>query len=193
MSRIVITEPAIEPLTLDEAKDHLRVDLSDDDAVILSYIKAARKAAENYTERSFITQTLKKSLDCFPALEMELPYGDVQSVESITYIDTNGTQQTLSSSDYQVDTDVTVARVAPAPGKSWPSTLSGQMGAVKVTYKAGYGDSADDVPEDLKSGLKMHVGHLFDHREATTPGVKVEKVPFGMQYLFTPYRIRGFV
>jgi len=67
MSLTIVTPPAEEPVTLTEAKNHLRVDLSDDDSLISALIVAAREHAEAITRRAFITQTLKLSLDAFPA------------------------------------------------------------------------------------------------------------------------------
>ena len=119
----LVTPPQYEPVSLDEAKDHLRVTASDDDVRITGYITAARKWVENYLGRALITQTWDKWLNQFPSsypytalyIEpetyhsedniIEIQKAPLQSVTSITYTDENGVDQTLSTSIYTVDTD----------------------------------------------------------------------------------------
>src|SRR5690348_16556758 len=102
MSLRLIADPATEPVSLAEAKAHLRVTASDEDALISALIIAAREAAEHELGRALITQTWEKTLDLFPdAIELTNP--PVQSVASVQYLDIDGVEQTLSSVSYTLD------------------------------------------------------------------------------------------
>ena len=102
MSLTLITAPAIEPLTLADAKAHARVSVTDDDALITAFIQAARERCENMLGRALITQTWEKVLDQFPTA-IQLSWPPIQSIVSVKYIDANGAQQTLAPANYVLD------------------------------------------------------------------------------------------
>ena len=190
----LVTPPAEEPVSLAEAKQHLRVDSGDDDLLIGSLITAARQAAETKTGRQLITARWKLVLDAFPGPSLMqsatgasfslpghailLAKCPVQSAVSIEYLDMNGTTQVMPASDYVLDAACEPARLTPAFGKTWPSTLP-QMGAVSVTFDAGYG-AASAVPEGLKSWIKLRVGSLYGHREemSVLSRGRIDPLPF---------------
>jgi len=200
----LVIPPAGEPVTLLEAKQHLRVDVDDDDALIGSLIAAARQAAETITGRQLMTARWKLVLDAFPgatfahagtgatfslpAHAVLLAKCPVQSVISIEYLDMNGTLQTMHAEDYVLDAACEPARLSPAFGKSWPPTLP-QIGAITVTFDAGYG-LASAVPEGIKSWIKLRVGSLYGHREEVsvlTRG-RIDPLPF-VDGLLDGYRV----
>lgn len=200
----LVIPPAGEPVTLLEAKQHLRVDVDDDDALIGSLIAAARQAAETITGRQLMTARWKLVLDAFPgATFMHAGTGatfslpshavllakcPVQSVLSIEYLDMNGNLQTMPMADYVLDAACEPARLSPVFGKSWPPTLP-QIGAVTVTFDAGYG-LASAVPEGIKSWIKLRVGSLYGHREEVsvlTRG-RIDPLPF-VDGLLDGYRV----
>jgi len=141
----VVTAPVCEPLHLDEVKNHLRVDGTDDDTLISSLIRAARIYCEKFQNRSYVTQTRKLTLDGFPN-EFELGYCPVDSVSSITYIDSAGDTQTLSSSYYDTDATSEPARIVEAYSYSWPG-IRGDINSVEVTYIAGYASKVTVVAD----------------------------------------------
>lgn len=128
------------------------------DAELQQFQRDAIEYIETITERQLITATWKLILDRFPAV-IELRKPPVQSVTSITYIDEDGAEQTLSDSLYQVDTDDEPARIVPAYDQSWPS-IRCQPQAVQVEFVAGYG-LADDIPDGLKTAIKWYVKGEF--------------------------------
>jgi uncharacterized phiE125 gp8 family phage protein len=170
------------------------VDGGDDDPLIGSIISAARQAAETITGRQLMTARWRLVLDAFPGpLLMHAGSGSsfslpahaillakcpVQSVVSVEYLDMNGTTQVLPASDYVLDAACEPARLSPVFGKTWPPTLP-QIGAVTVTFDAGYG-SASEVPEGLKSWIKLRVGSLYGHREemAVLSRGRIDPLPF---------------
>ena len=176
----VTTAPAIEPITLTEAKLHLRVDGTDDDALITSLLKSAREWCELYQSRAYIEQSITAKLDCF-ADTIVMPMTPLISVTSIKYIDTNGIQQTLAASYYNVDTTSEPGKITLAYNMSWP-TIRDQHHAIEIIYKAGYGDEVGDVPEKIKAAIKLLLGHLYEHREDVST-LKHESVPFGVKSL----------
>ena len=196
--------PATEPLSLSEAKAHLRVDIADDDTYIAALIAAARIYAEKETGRSLITQQWQLVHDSFPGPSMlGIPAGvrwslpghailldrsPVISVETIKYLDMSGTLQTMPSTDYVVDLNSEPARITPVFGKIWPITLP-QIGAVKVDFTAGYGN-ASAVPQGIKTWMLLRIGTLYENREevAVMTRGKIEPLPF-VDHLLDGYRV----
>lgn len=159
--------PAIEPVTLSEAKAHCRVDTDADNALIQGYITTAREWVEDYIDRALVTQQLVMKLDAFPA-EIELPRppmiaSGTATAVTITYVtgEAGGTA-TLSASEYRVDRDSTPGAIRTLYAGSWPSHLIDQN-SVTVSWWAGYGDSAS-VPQRVKSAILMCVHELYEKR-----------------------------
>lgn len=165
----VIEEPNVEPLTSTEVKTRLSITDTIDDADITSHIISARHQAENYMERSIITQTREIALDGFPD-EIELPYGPIQSVTSIKYIDLNGDEQTLSSDVYTLDDYSFRPWVLLTAGNAWPATYTA-ANVVKVRYLAGWGDAGSDVPEDIKTAMLIAIGHWIRFQAQAESGI----------------------
>lgn len=161
----VVTPAATEPITLAQAKSHLRIDHSDDDTYLSLCITASRIFFEKMCEITISQTTLKLSLDDFEDV-LYLPKGPIQSVTEIEYYDSNNTLQNVA--DWQEDIASGPARLMPLLDESWPE-ISGVMNAVQITYVAGFVNAAA-VPELLKAGIKFYVGHLYENREAVTEG-----------------------
>lgn len=173
----VVTGPATEPVTLQEAKDHLRVEVSTDDTLIERLITDAREWAERYTRRALVTQTWRLWLGEFPDgddgdeyLAMRLPGGKVQSVSSVKYTDTAGTLQTLDAAKYSLSSrgPDAIAGLRPSYGNTWPATRD-EPDSVQIEYVVGYGAAAV-VPSQIKQAILLHVGWHYEHREPNTFG-----------------------
>jgi uncharacterized phiE125 gp8 family phage protein len=195
------SDPSKEPLTLIEAKSHLRVDTSDNDVLISDLIKTAREHVEETTGRALITQTWELSLDDFPwstwfespwepwirhgEKPILLPRSPLQSVSSISYVDTDGATQTLAASKYRVDTKSEPARITEAEGEIWPST-DRVTNSVTVTYVAGYGDNATDIPAPIRQAMKLMLEIDYDRPDPSYTGV----IRSRMDALLAPYRVK---
>lgn len=159
--------PAGEPVTLVEAKSHLRVTETVDDTDITSIISRARQWCEDYCNRQFITATWKQTFDgfaeaCAGRKYFELARPPLQSVTSIKYLDTSGVEQTLATTVYNVITDTEVGIVELAYGQSWPS-IRNQIGAVRVVFVAGYGAAAA-LPPGGKAAVLLMIENLYRFR-----------------------------
>ncbi len=181
--------PAAEPVTLADAKNWLRVDVTDDDSLITSMITEAREYVENHTGLALITQTWLYTLDIFPPLDtsymlirqprawlpqtrqflgsgggvIRLPKPPLQSISSLKYLATDGTLTTLANTEYQIDTSKTPGRLAPAYGKVWPVTRFNPA-AVQVTFVAGFGASGSYVPGIFKRAIFMLLANWYENR-----------------------------
>lgn len=180
-----ITAPASEPVTISEAKAHLRVDDSNSDSLITGLITAARLQAEHATGRALMAQTWDVWLDGFSGPEIEIPLPPLQSITSIKYIDGAGVQQTLAGTEYSADTSGINGRVLLGYGKSWPATRA-QSNAVVIRFVAGYADAAS-VPQCVKQWMLLQIAHWFENREAASDG-KLEPLPF-VGGLLDPVRV----
>lgn len=188
MGRTISTQPSEEPISLDEAKTHLREDGTDQDSLIEGLIIAAREQAEKFTERALCTQSWTLKLDAFPCESfIKLPFPPLISVESVKYYDTDGVLQTMSSSDYVVDTTSLFGKIDLAYGASWP-TPRDIPNAVVVAFTCGYG-GRNAVPASIKAAIKLNLSHLYENREAINIGNIVTPIPMAYESLLWPYRV----
>lgn len=212
------TGPTVEPISVDDAKKHIRLEVATDDAYVGDLIKAARLYLERATGRSLITQTWKLTLDKFPpfcdpvgVVEMpflrdvvwtlpyevsiagsdviRLPMGYVLAIASVKYVDRDGVQQTMSSTLYQVDTSAPIARLVPSFGNSWPTTQD-QIAAVEIEYTAGFGATAADVPPDLVHAIRTLIAYWYDgDRSAVLEGHIAAPADHALDAVISSYRV----
>jgi uncharacterized phiE125 gp8 family phage protein len=186
----LVTAPLVEPVSLDEMKSHLRVDIEDHNDLISGLIAGAREYLEGATNRAFVSQTWRLSLDNFPAGEIELPKPPLLTVDSIVYLDSEGVETTIDSSDYIVDTDSEPGRIVLASGASWPTGVSlYPVNPVQIEFTAGYGDAGSDVPQYLRQAVKLLVSHWYENPEATKEGSALREIPFGVESLIFLHRV----
>jgi len=183
--------PVVEPVTVAEAKSHLRVDGSDSDTYIGTLIIAARQMVENWMQRSLVQRTYRADVSGF-AYGFDLPYKPLASLSSVKYYNTDSPQvlTTLDSSYYRAD--LLRGEIYLDVGAIIPS-VSTQHDAVQITYVAGYEPSADspqdhagNVPNAIKAAILLVVGHLFENREATSQ-LRIQELPT-VEMLLSGYR-----
>jgi uncharacterized phiE125 gp8 family phage protein len=183
----LVTPPASEPVTLAEAKDHLRLEGADDDTYVSALILTTRQHVEKVCWRGLVTQTREVVLDRFPdCAEMELPGGNLGTITSVAYVDANGAEQTLDPDTYEADTVSEPGRLLLAYGQSWPSTRC-QWNAVRVRYTVGW--AVADVPAPIKHALLLLIAHLYEQRAPEVTGAAIGKVEFAVDALLEPYRL----
>lgn len=159
-----ITVPILEPVTLQEAKDALRVEAGEDDTRLNGIIRAARMFAESFCGLKLMTQVLERTYDRFPATEFSLGLWPLQSIDSIKYDDTASpvVEQTLvENTDYYADIKTKGGRVRTITG--WPS-VAVKPGPIRIRVTAGYANQ-EAVPDSIKEGIKAYCVYLYDADE----------------------------
>jgi uncharacterized phiE125 gp8 family phage protein len=181
--------PASLPVTLAEAKAHLRVDDDDDDALIDALIAAATGYLDGWSGvlgRCIVSQTWRQDLPEFPACGMiRLPFPDVASV-TVAYTDTTGAAQTLAAENYDLAQDERGSFLRVSDDGAWPGTKD-IPDAVRVTMVAGY----STIPPSLKAAILLYIGLLYENREAVVVGMTVSELPLAFEALTAPYRRVG--
>lgn len=178
-----IVAPAALAVSLDEAKDHLRVDHDAENDLITALIQAATAWLDGWSGVLCIAleaQTLELTLDAFPSGCIRLPIGPTTAISSVKYLSADG-EQTLDAAKYSVDLDSKEARIQPVGG--WPST-DGAMNSVRIRFVAGEG-----TPPTMKHVIKLLVGHWYENREAV--GGSMASVPMAVDMLVAPLRRIG--
>lgn len=188
----VATAPAVEPVTLTEAKSHLRVDTSDDDTYIGTLITAAREWVETYLDRALIHQQLVMTLENFPADddEIELPRppmatSGTATAVTVTYTLTSGSTATLSTASYRVDRNATPGEVQTLYAGTWPADRREDENAVSVTWWAGYGATGSSVPAAIRHAMLMLIGHWYENRSTVLVGSVSKQLEFAVESLLS--------
>lgn len=190
-----IQEPSVEPVTLEEAKTHLRVDTTADDAYITALITAARQITEERTSRALITQTWDQIIDDFPmGSTIRLLKPNLQSVMDMYYTDSSEQEHTVDPSIYDVDTNSVPGRIFLGFAKIWPVVILRPAAAVRVRFTAGYGDTADKVPQALKNAMLYLIGNWYDNRSIYEGKYRYAvKTPETFDALIAPYKVWRFM
>ena len=186
MSYKIITPPVDEPISLEIARLQCRIDGTDSDATLALYISGAREQVEAETGRATCTQTRELVLDSFPEACV-LRGAPIQSVESVKYIDPDGTEQTLDPQDYLLDAESAPGYLLPGYGKSWPATRA-IPNAVRVRYVCGYG-GPDDVPASIKAWMLLHIAAAEENKSALSSETTQALANRFTERLLDPHRV----
>jgi uncharacterized phiE125 gp8 family phage protein len=186
----VTTSPTQEPVSVSDMKSHLRVDHGHEDGRIADMIQAAREMVEEDAQVALCPQTLTIYLDAFPRWEVCLRKCPVNAISSITYVDSDGTTQTLSASEYTFDAASKPARLTPAYGETWPVTRP-QVNAVAITATAGY-TSPSSIPAMAKQAIKMLVAHWYENRETVLIGTISKELELSYKAIISRFSWGGY-
>lgn len=209
----LVTAPANDPVTLVEAKAHLREVSSDFDTTISAFISAATDfvdGPQGYLGRALIDQTWDYYLDQFPCVGheygrrwdtnyrwlhqayIEIPLPPLIEVIGVYYLDANGDEQQVDASSYRVDPASDPGRIIPLNGVTWPIAQC-TPSAVRIRFRAGYVDTGnspytDDVPPAIKAAILLYMADLYANRENTIVGATAAELPFASRMLLKKYR-----
>ena len=171
-SLIRITQPAVEPVSLGEAKVQARVDTEADDAYIQALIAVARQYVEDILDITLLSTVWEASYDLFPVWAIVLPRPMLQTANiTVTYRLGDGATSTKSSAagDFRVDTRTVPGRIYPHWSDTWPA-VRGDENSVVVNYTAGFGPDGSSVPPLYKHLMMVLVAHWYDTRQIVAPG-----------------------
>lgn len=177
----LVTPSTVEPLSLPEAKEHLRVSWAKEDGLINRLIAGARQAFEQHTGRQLLTASWKGFLDRFPpGLEIDIAMPPLLIVSAVTYVDTSGVPQTWSAAEYDVEAFVGPnaqrGMITPKPDYQYPLTWR-TRNAVTIEFDAGYGATAGTVPAEIKEALLGWISYHYLNREPVVTGTIATKLP----------------
>lgn len=172
-----IAEPDTEPVTAAEVKAWARVSHSLEDTIIEGWIKSGRIEAQRIQRKAYITQQFRVVYDVFPCTPVRLPYPPFQQVDTIAYVDNEGTGTTLYSAtapvgtedQFIIDSTTGWGRIALVEGYTWPGVTLREISGFTITYTAGYGDDGADVPQDVKDAITLYCSYRFNDRCGVSP------------------------
>jgi|AntRauTorckE6833_2_1112554.scaffolds.fasta_scaffold07363_3 uncharacterized phiE125 gp8 family phage protein len=161
-SLTALTEPAVEPIALPELKTFLRISHDSEDAVLGNYIRAARMFCENYTGKSFITRSYKLAFDVLPrSKSIDIQRTPLVSINSVKIFAADGSETVYAPTQYDVDT------AAYRLHFNTPLSALGGLrsyNALEISFDAGYGTNAENVPEAIRQGILIKTAELYEHR-----------------------------
>jgi len=186
------TQPAVEPVTLSEAKAHCRIDSTDDDAYIATLISAAREWCEQYLDRSLVHTQWVMRFDKFPpdgTMDIELPRppmatAGTATAVALTFTYENGTTATYSTASYRVDRNGVPGTVKTLYGQTWPPHLQDDN-AISVTWWGGYGASGTSVPAAIRHAMLMLVCFWYENRSTVLVGSISKQLEFAVESLLS--------
>jgi len=179
--------PALEPITVAEAKAHARIDNSVEDVLINSLILTSRLHVEAALGLALMTQSWTLRLDRWPKTgSVLLPLNPVQAVSAVRIRAADGTPQVLDSGSYDLDKASTPARLVPRHG-AWPAPERRHAG-IEIAFTAGFGSAPADVPEPIRHALKGLVAHWYENRDPFQMPARPAVIPQTVNELLQPYR-----
>lgn len=191
MKTELITPPAELPVSAAELRTHLWTIYPEKttDEYLELLIRAATSHLEQITWRKFVSQDWRLYLDRWPDDSILLPFGTVSGVSAVKWLDSDGVDHELVAG-----TDYIAAVVGPEPmvmptSAGWPAGTLFDVDSIRVDFTAGFGASAD-VPDDIRQAIQMLAAHWYETREAVIVGTTVRKVPFAVDALVGPWKIR---
>lgn len=187
MTVSLLAPPTLEPVSLEEAKAHLRLVGTDDDDYVSALIVAARLQVETAIRRVLIDQTWRIYRDDWPRDGLvELPVAPVRSIVEIVVYDADGDPTTLAPTAWALDAASVPARLrllgtGPAPGRP--------LNGIEIDVVAGFGASGISVPQPLRLAIMTLVARWFENREGAGFGIVPSAVADAFEALVAPYRV----
>jgi len=186
MPSILLTAPAVEPLTLLEAKAYLRVEHNDDDDLIAALIAGSRLHVEVATRRALITQSWRLSFDSWPPDgRLIVVPAPLRSLLAVRVYDFDGNALAIDTQAFALDTAGSALLFVP-----WALMQPGRVAAgIELDVTVGYGDAATDVPEALRQAIRALVAHWYENRGLATIGRESAVLSATVNALIAPYRM----
>ena len=190
MSLVMTSGPALEPISLAEAKAHLRIDGTAEDALIQSLVVTSRLHIEAALGLALITQSWSYFLDRWPkAGRFQLPLRPVVAIAHVRVWSDEGISESLDPASFLLDGHGMPPRLVALSGTAEIAPMRAANG-IEIGFTAGFGAAADDVPATIRHALLLLVAHWYENREPVQIGVGVNAVPAMVSELLAPYRRR---
>lgn len=204
----LVIAPAVEPVSVDELRAHLRLDSTADDTYLADLITGAREFVEGETRRALVEQTWALFLDRIPqrdvmgwwdgvregaitmesARSIELPISPLVSVDHVKYYSDDNVATVWPSTNYHVDTASKPGRLSLRTSGVWP-VFTRPTNGLEIQYKAGHGSQAGDVPAALRQAIKIIAADWYENRESVIIGTISSRVENSVGAILEKYKI----
>ncbi|MFP5075733.1 hypothetical protein ACLE20_00330 [Rhizobium sp. YIM 134829] len=187
MTIVELAPPPAEPLTLAEARAHLRLDQTAEDGLVASLIRAVRLHLERETGLALISRPFRLYLDAWPqGRVLEIARGPVRSIEAMTVYKADGLPAAVNLTGFTLDGRARPARLFLPAVPATEKAING----IEIDLTAGFGDTGTDAPETLRRAMLLHLTQLFAFRGAVAVEDQPAAVPAGYDRLIAPFRLR---
>jgi uncharacterized phiE125 gp8 family phage protein len=185
MPAFLLTPPVVEPVTLAEAKEFLRVSHDDDDGIIAALTAAARNHIEALTRRCLMTQTWRFVADAWPRDgRIRLRLGPIRSVAAVRQYAIDDSALAVDAERFVIDAPSDTLAAPP-----WSLTAPGRAAAgIEIDVVMGFGDSAGDVPPLLRQAIRQLMAHWYENRGLIAIGQSVAMMPGSVNAMIASYR-----
>lgn len=184
MSVTLMAPPALEPISLVQMKEHLRVEHSSEDTLISAYITSARLHIEALLSKVLISQNWRINFDKLPTGKVfHLPLAPILVLNSVSFYTEQTGPNVIPPVDYTIDLD----SFRPRFSLNLQRQNLRAFGAYELNVTAGYGPAPEDVPADIRQALRLLVAHWYENREAATPLAR-EHLPYSVRTILEPHR-----
>lgn len=189
MTLILTAGAATEPVTLADAKAHLRLDGTAEDMLVASLIVTSRLHIEQALGLALITQGWSWLIDAWPDSNvLRLPMRPIQSITAVRVYAEDGSADALASQSYLLDGAGAPARLVLRRGHIWPLPGRGASG-IEIAFVAGFGATAETVPAPIRQAILLLVAHWYEHREPTDLGSPSAPIPTSVSNLLAPFKV----
>lgn len=178
-----LSAPVAEPLSLDEIKAHLRIDIDAEDGLLAGFLIAAREAVERYLRRALISQGWQLVLDCWPEGPVRFPRPPLIEVDAVRVFDAEGVASVVDPALYHLERRAEPGFLLPAQGERLPRPER-RHGGIEIDFTAGFGESWADVPAPIRQALLMMIAELYERRGRVEPAIAGE-----VRCLLDPFRM----
>ena len=190
MSTVLLSGPAVEPISLAEAKAHMRVDTPSEDTLIQSLVMASRLHIEAALDLALVTQSWRCHRDTWSRSHaLALPMRPIQSISSVKIYAADDSHITYGADDFILDGNANPARVV-WRGHTTPPKSGRIANGIEIDLVAGFGDAASDVPQSIRQALLLLIAHWYENREPVEIGATATPIPPAVSELLSPYRRR---
>lgn len=187
MALVMTSGPAAEPVTVAEAKAHLRIDHNAEDVLIGSLILTSRLHIEAALGIALISQGWRLLLDRWPSgTIVRVPLRPLIAVQEIRVRAADGPPAVVAALEYAVDAASAEPRIIRVAAK-WPETGLAAHG-IEIDLVAGFGTAASDVPQPIRQAVLLLVAHWYEHRDPIEIGSEATAIPMGISELLAPWR-----
>ena len=164
------TQPTLEPVSLADAKLHLRIETTADDTLIASLIATARQQIERTLSLALVTQSWSLFLDAWPntATPIEIRVTPITALTAVRTFAPDDTPTTLPLADFQLDRASTPPRLVHRRGTTLTAPLR-RLNAIEIAFTAGFGATPADVPAPIRQAILNLTAHLYENRESSDP------------------------